>query len=132
MIVFFFSFITDHDFWRGRKTENEFFFSGSMLISSIGQEDGCLVSTNIAPATATASVVSNKLFALAYKGQHHFKPLEVSQQETSILLLFQNSFGILLGNKSPNTSIGPKIFHVSRGELEGSIKPFPKSKCSVR
>ena len=49
----------------------------------VSKEDGCLVSTNIAPATATASVVSNKLFALAYKGQHHFKPLEVSQQETS-------------------------------------------------
>ena len=29
---------------------------------------GCVVSSNVAPATATASVVSNKSFALAYKG----------------------------------------------------------------
>lgn len=41
------------------------------------------VSSNIAPSTATASVTSNRLFALAYQGFHFFKPLEVFQQETS-------------------------------------------------
>lgn len=44
---------------------------------------GCRVSSNIAPSTATASVVSNKLFALAYGGMKFFKPMEVFQQETS-------------------------------------------------
>lgn len=63
----------------------------------VSKEDGCLVSTNIAPATATASVVSNKLFALAYKGQHHFQPLEVSQQETSNAVM-----GMLLVNDLRN------------------------------
>ena len=29
------------------------------------------MSSNVAPATATASVVSNKSFALAYKGANH-------------------------------------------------------------
>lgn len=49
----------------------------------LSREDGCVVSSNIAPATATASVVSNKSFALAYKGMHFFRPMEVFQQETS-------------------------------------------------
>ncbi|CAM9178282.1 unnamed protein product, partial [Choristocarpus tenellus] len=36
------------------------------------EEHCCRVSSNIAPSTATASVVSNKLFAMAYGGMHHF------------------------------------------------------------
>lgn len=47
------------------------------------QEYRCRVSSNIAPSTATASVVSNKLFAMAYGGMRFFKPMEVFQQETS-------------------------------------------------
>jgi len=47
------------------------------------RSQGCVVSSNIAPATATASVVSNKLFALAYNGLHNFKPMEVFYQDTS-------------------------------------------------
>ena len=46
-------------------------------------EDGCVVSSNIAPSTATVSVTSNKLFALAYEGWKFFKPMEVFQPETS-------------------------------------------------
>lgn len=47
------------------------------------QEYHCWVSSNIAPSTATASVVSNKLFAMAYGGMRFFRPMEVFQQETS-------------------------------------------------
>lgn len=47
------------------------------------EADKVNVSSNIAPSTATVSVTSNKLFALAYQGFHFFKPLEVFQQETS-------------------------------------------------
>ncbi|CAM9418525.1 unnamed protein product [Ectocarpus fasciculatus] len=47
------------------------------------QEYRCKVSSNIAPSTATASVVSNRLFAMAYGGMHFFQPMEVFQQETS-------------------------------------------------
>jgi hypothetical protein len=47
------------------------------------REQGHLVSTNVAPATATASVVSNKMFALAFKGMHVFKPYEVFMGPTS-------------------------------------------------
>lgn len=41
------------------------------------QEYRCMVSSNIAPSTATASVVSNRLFAMAYGGMPFFKPMEV-------------------------------------------------------
>jgi len=44
---------------------------------------GHVISSNIAPSTATASVVHNAQFAAAYGGMHLFKPLEVMFQETS-------------------------------------------------
>ena len=37
----------------------------------LSRSKGSKVSSNVAPATATASVVSNKSFALAYKGANH-------------------------------------------------------------
>lgn len=49
----------------------------------LARAGGCIVSTNIAPSTATASVVSNFSFKLAYGGMGYFKPLEVFQEETS-------------------------------------------------
>lgn len=47
------------------------------------EQHRCHVSSNIAPSTATASVVSNRLFAMAYGGMAFFKPMEVFQQDTS-------------------------------------------------
>ncbi|CAN0039667.1 unnamed protein product [Discosporangium mesarthrocarpum] len=47
------------------------------------EEQRCRVSSNVAPSTATASVTSNFLFALAYGGMHYFRPMEVFRQETS-------------------------------------------------
>jgi hypothetical protein len=44
---------------------------------------GHLVSTNIAPSTATRSVVHNKQFAAAYGGMPKFRPMEIMYQETS-------------------------------------------------
>eukprot|EP01104_Vermistella_antarctica_P005936 TRINITY_DN16682_c0_g1_i1.p1 TRINITY_DN16682_c0_g1~~TRINITY_DN16682_c0_g1_i1.p1 ORF type:complete len:760 (+),score=228.59 TRINITY_DN16682_c0_g1_i1:73-2280(+) len=49
----------------------------------VASEAGNTVSSNIAPSTATASVVSNASFAAAYGGFHHFKPMEIFYQETS-------------------------------------------------
>eukprot|EP00747_Dinoflagellata_sp_TGD_P163029 gnl/TRDRNA2_/TRDRNA2_181295_c0_seq1.p1 gnl/TRDRNA2_/TRDRNA2_181295_c0~~gnl/TRDRNA2_/TRDRNA2_181295_c0_seq1.p1 ORF type:complete len:746 (+),score=134.38 gnl/TRDRNA2_/TRDRNA2_181295_c0_seq1:64-2301(+) len=51
--------------------------------SILSRKEGCIVSTNIAPSTATASVVSNKSFALAYNGMKYFRPMEVFQPDTS-------------------------------------------------
>lgn len=49
----------------------------------VAREAGCLVSSNVAPSTATASVLSNVAFALSYKGFEYFKPLEVTYPDTS-------------------------------------------------
>jgi len=47
------------------------------------EDDGCAVSANVAPATATQSVVHARSFAWVYSGLPHFEPLEIFQQETS-------------------------------------------------
>lgn len=44
---------------------------------------GHTISSNIAPSTATASVVHNAQFAAAYGGMHLFQPMEVMYAETS-------------------------------------------------
>lgn len=49
----------------------------------VEREQGHTVSSNIAPSTATLSVVSNAMFAAAYGGMHLFRPMEVMYQETS-------------------------------------------------
>lgn len=42
-----------------------------------------LVSINVAPSTATASVVSNASFAAAFEGMGRFTPMEIMREETS-------------------------------------------------
>jgi len=51
----------------------------------VSRAAGCTVSSNVAPSTATASVLSNVLFALNFKGYSSpsFKPMEVTYPETS-------------------------------------------------
>merc|ERR1711959_723155 len=49
----------------------------------VTRESGSIVSSNVAPATRTLSVVHNLSFKMAYGGMKHFKPLEVFDQETS-------------------------------------------------
>jgi hypothetical protein len=74
----------------------------------LSRKDGCIVSSNIAPATATVSVVSNKSFALAYKGMHFFKPMEVFQPETSnavMLALLVNDLRNPLSAGQPATRL---------------------------
>ena len=53
----------------------------------IAYEAGHTVSSNIAPSTATLSVVSNKTFGWAYGGMPYFKPYEIFQQETTNALM---------------------------------------------
>jgi len=49
----------------------------------VSRAKGCTVSSNVAPSTATASVLSNAMFALGYKGMSMFRPMEITYQETS-------------------------------------------------
>jgi hypothetical protein len=53
----------------------------------LARKAGCTVSINIAPATATQSVVHNKSFAAAYGGMRAFKPMEIFYQETSLAVM---------------------------------------------
>eukprot|EP00729_Bicosta_minor_P012705 gene12705-24122_t len=47
------------------------------------EEHGVTVSSNIAPSTATISVLQNKMFALAYQGMPFYKPYEIFEQDTT-------------------------------------------------
>jgi len=49
----------------------------------VAYDAGHTVSSNIAPSTATLSVVSNRTFGWAYGGMPYFKPYEIFQQETT-------------------------------------------------
>ena len=53
----------------------------------VARNQGCTVSINIAPATATQSVVHNKSFAAAYGGMRTFKPMEIFYQEVSLAVM---------------------------------------------
>lgn len=46
-----------------------------------------IVSSHIAPSTATISVVSNRTFGWAYGGMPYFRPYEIYQQETTNALM---------------------------------------------
>lgn len=72
------------------------------------------VSSNVAPSTATASVVHNAQFAAAYGGMHHFAPMEVMYAETSNAVM-----GALLVHdvRNPNAPGNPKA--KKKGGKEG-------------
>jgi hypothetical protein len=53
----------------------------------LARSRGGNVSFSIAPATATSSVLSNKMFAAAYGGAHNWKPVEIFYQEVGLGLL---------------------------------------------
>ena len=55
--------------------------------AQICYENGNTVSSNVAPSTATLSVVSNRSFGWAYGGMPYFKPYEIFQQETTNALM---------------------------------------------
>ena len=74
---------------------------------------GHWVSSNVAPSSRTASVVSNKLFELAYNGMPAFKPMEVTHQETS------------------NTVMGALLIHDMRN-VEGHANPAAAVNKKVR
>mmetsp|Transcript_18220 Transcript_18220/g.41517 ORF Transcript_18220/g.41517 Transcript_18220/m.41517 type:complete len:766 (-) Transcript_18220:87-2384(-) len=69
---------------------------------------GCIVSSNVAPATSTASVVHARTFAWAYGGMPFFKPYEIAEPDTSkavmlALLMFDLNDASSAGN--PNTKL---------------------------
>merc|ERR1712127_1064550 len=74
----------------------------------IARSKGCIVSSNIAPATSTVSVTQNRTFAWAYEGMPYFKPYEISAPETSNAVMSAILFSDLNdpnGASNPNTKL---------------------------
>jgi hypothetical protein len=71
----------------------------------VARSKGCIVSSNIAPATSTVSVVHNRTFAWAYEGMPYFKPYEIFAPETSNAVMSALLFHDL---NDPKSSANPK------------------------
>jgi len=85
---------------------------------------GSIVSTNIAPSTATRSVVHNKQFAAAYGGMHHFKPMEVMYQETSNAVMGALLIHDMRNPKSfahPDTPLASPLQLFAGGAFHGGV-----------
>jgi hypothetical protein len=67
----------------------------------LAYEAGNVVSTNIAPSTATLSVVSNKSFGWAYGGMPYFKPYEIFHQDTTNAVMAAVLAADILQKESP-------------------------------
>eukprot|EP00049_Salpingoeca_infusionum_P014445 m.270182 g.270182 ORF g.270182 m.270182 type:complete len:776 (-) comp15677_c0_seq1:4347-6674(-) len=92
--------------------------------SMIARAEGSPVSTNIAPSTATISVVHNKQFAAAYGGMPYFKPFEVARQETSNAVMGALLIHDVCNTKSkayPDTEIGNPINLFKGGSFHGGV-----------
>eukprot|EP01084_Bolivina_argentea_P227908 384995_1 len=100
----------------------------------IAYNNGHVVSSNVAPSTATESVVHNAQFAAAYGGMHHFAPMEVMYQRTSLAVM-----GALLihdvcnkdGASNPQSKIGKSLRNpfelFSYGSFHGGVQ-----RCSYK
>merc|ERR1712154_245474 len=66
----------------------------------IARSRGCIVSSNISPATSTVSVVQNRTFAWAYEGMPYFTPYEIFAPETSNAVMSAILFSDLNNAKS--------------------------------
>ncbi|KAH9251539.1 hypothetical protein BASA81_010578 [Batrachochytrium salamandrivorans] len=72
----------------------------------VARSEGHIVSSNIAPSTATQSVLSNPQFAAGYSGWRFFDPLEVFMQDTSGAVMF----ALLVGDlKNPSSKANPSV-----------------------
>lgn len=90
----------------------------------LARSEGHTVSTNIAPSTATASVVHNPQFAAAYIGMGYFKPMEIVYQDlsnaTMTALLLHDVFNPASA-ANPKTSLGNQIRLFSKTSLHFGI-----------
>ena len=84
----------------------------------LARENGHTVSTNIAPSTATASVVSNASFAAAYIGMGLFKPLEIVYQDLSNSIMT----ALLI-----HDVVNPDSFANPKNKLDNQMRLFAKT-----
>jgi hypothetical protein len=90
----------------------------------IARSKGCIVSSNIAPSTSTASVVHNRTFAWAYEGMPFFKPYEIFAPETSnavmsAILFYDLNEPTSSGNPKTKLSNPNQLF--SYGSFHGGV-----------
>ena len=88
----------------------------------IARSKGCIVSSNIAPATSTVSVTQNRTFAWAYEGMPYFKPYEIFAPETSNAVMSAILFSDLNDgkrNSSPKTTLANPNQLFSQGSFHG-------------
>jgi hypothetical protein len=88
----------------------------------IARSKNCIVSSNIAPATSTASVIQNRTFAWAYEGMPYFKPYEIFAPETSNAVMSAILFSDLNSPKSagnPMTKLNNPNQLFSYGSFNG-------------
>jgi Protein tyrosine phosphatase-like protein, PTPLA len=87
---------------------------------------GCIVSSNIAPSTSTASVVHNRTFAWAYEGMPYFKPYEIFAPETSnavmsAILLYDLNDPASAGNPKTTLPVNNPNQLFSYGAFHGGV-----------
>lgn len=94
----------------------------------IQYEKGHKVSSNVAPSTATMSVVHNAQFAAAYGGMHYFPPMEVMYQRTSLAVMGTLMINDLMNKESasnPKSKIGKSFRNpfelFSYGSFHGGV-----------
>jgi len=75
-------------------------------------ESGAVVSSSVAPSTATISVLSNKTFAWAYGGMPYFK-YEIFKQETTNAVMAALLMHDILNLKGPKNPANRKQFRLS-------------------
>jgi len=88
----------------------------------VARKNGSIVSSNIAPATSTASVVHKKEFAWAYEGMPYFRPYEIFAPETSNAVMTALLFSDLNDTKSvanPSTKLSNPNELFSSGSFNG-------------
>lgn len=86
----------------------------------IARAHGHVVSTNIAPSTATASVVHNAQFAAAYKGMGSFSPMEIVYQDLSNAIM---TALLLYDISCPQSAAHPNT------PLPNPVSLFSKTSC---
>lgn len=86
----------------------------------LARNAGHTVSTNIAPSTATVSVVHNPQFAAAYKGMGYFQPMEIVYQDLSNAVMT----AMLL-----NDVCNPKAAANPANKLDNQIRLFTSGSC---
>eukprot|EP01147_Barroeca_monosierra_P001589 gene1588-7955_t len=90
----------------------------------VARNDGHPVSSNIAPSTATLSVVHNPQFKAAYGGFPFFHPFEVARQETSNAVMGALLVHDICNTDStayPKTDIGNPINLFKFGAFHGGV-----------